>query len=81
MVTFLMVFVAEWQSFTIPILFITSRELMPVTVGIYEQLGELLIRWDVVLPASFIAIIPELVVGYAIQKYIIGGLTAGAVKY
>jgi len=79
--TFLMVFVAEWQSFTVPILFITNRDLMPVTVGIYEQLGELLIRWDIVLPASFIAIIPELIVGYTIQKYMIGGLTAGAVKY
>ena len=33
--TFLMVFVAEWQSFTVPILFITNRDLMPVTVGIY----------------------------------------------
>ena len=81
MVTFLMVFVAEWQSFTVPILFISNREFMPATVGIYEQLGELLIRWDIVLPASFITIIPELAVGYAIQKYIVGGLTAGAVKY
>jgi multiple sugar transport system permease protein len=78
--TLLFNIVAEWQSFTVPIVFLIDRSLMPVTVDLFARLGTLVPEWNILMAGSFIAIIPELGLAYGLQKYLIAGLTGGAVK-
>jgi multiple sugar transport system permease protein len=78
--TLLFNIVAEWQSFTVPIIFITNRDLIPVTVELFSRVEELTPEWNVLMAGAFIAIIPELALAYGLQRYLIRGLTGGAVK-
>lgn len=64
-----------------PIVFVSKRELVPVTVDLFARIEELIPEWSIVMAGVFFAIIPELVLAYALQKYAVGGLTAGAVKH
>lgn len=78
--TLLFNIVAEWQSFTIPIVFITSRDLIPVTVHLFAKVEEMIPEWNLLMAGSFITIIPELALALFLQRYLVKGLTAGAVK-
>lgn len=72
--------VAEWQSFTVPIIFITDRNLIPVTVDLFSRVEELTPEWNILMAGAYIAIIPELALAYGLQRYLIRGLAGGAVK-
>jgi len=78
--TLLFNIVAEWQAFTVPIIFISNRNLIPVTVELFSRVEELTPEWNILMAGAFIAIIPELILAYGLQKYLVRGLTGGAVK-
>jgi multiple sugar transport system permease protein len=78
-VTALFIFILNWSDLIIA-LTITHRNAItiPVQIGLFEaDVGHL---YGIMAALGFIAIIPTLVFGLAIQKYLVRGLTFGAVK-
>jgi multiple sugar transport system permease protein len=74
-------FIVSWsQQFIFALTFATKREIMPVTRGIYEYFGQNINYWNTIMGASVLAIVPVLLIFIFLQKYLISGLTAGAVK-
>ncbi|HEX2909150.1 MAG TPA: carbohydrate ABC transporter permease [Phototrophicaceae bacterium] len=71
-------FVAMWKDFLLPLLVITDPEKQPITV----RLVYLANRYGVNLQmaASFIALLPPLLIAIILQRYMKVGLTIGAVK-
>ena len=53
---------------------------MPLPAGLYEFIGYQTIKWNEMMAASLVGILPVLLVFIFLQKYIVEGLTAGAVK-
>ena len=43
-------------------------------------MGELGVRWEILMAYSTVVVLPILVIFIIMQKYIVNGLTAGAVK-
>lgn len=78
--SFVLAFSTAWCQFLIPYIFLTSKGKLPVTAGIYSLVGEHVVEWNLVMTGCLIAIIPPLIVFFLAQKYVIGGLTAGAIK-
>ena len=52
----------------------------PITVGLLSFMGTNEVQWGLMAAATVIAIVPELVLALAVQRYMIRGLTFGAVK-
>ena len=74
------VFVQSWNNFLLPLVVINSRELFTWPLGMMQFRGEFLVEWNRILAFITLTIVPALVFFIAAQKYIVAGLTGGAVK-
>jgi multiple sugar transport system permease protein len=68
------------QQFLYAISFNQKKEFMPLPAGLYEFIGYQTVKWNEMMAASLVGIAPVLIVFIFLQKYIVEGLTAGAVK-
>ncbi|MGJ8527857.1 carbohydrate ABC transporter permease [Maritalea sp.] len=68
------------QQFLFALTFNSSSDLNPLPVGIYQFFGRQTVLWNELMAASLVGILPVLIIYIFLQRYIIAGLTAGAVK-
>ena len=68
------------QQFLFAISFNQKKEFMPLPAGLYEFIGYQTVKWNEMMAASLVGILPVLLVFIFLQKYIVEGLTVGAVK-
>ncbi|MCH1416633.1 carbohydrate ABC transporter permease [Alphaproteobacteria bacterium] len=68
------------QQFLFAITFNSKKEYMPIPAGLYEFIGYQTIKWNEMMAASLVGIAPVLIIFIFLQKYLVEGLTAGAVK-
>ena len=68
------------QQFLFAISFNHKKEYMPIPAGLYEFIGYTTVKWNEMMAASLVGIAPVLLVFLFLQKYIVEGLTSGAVK-
>ncbi len=59
---------------------LTNLDTYPLTVGIARYVGAISVDWGKCSAAATISIAPIIVVGFLMQKYLVTGMTAGAVK-
>jgi raffinose/stachyose/melibiose transport system permease protein len=69
-----------WNDFLLPLLVLSARELRTIPIAIDSLMGQYIMQWDLALPALMMAILPALIAFLFMQKNIVDGLTAGAVK-
>ena len=80
MTCFILQFMGVWNDFLTPLYLSSKSKLFPMTMSVYQFFGKESSYWNLVFADIVLTIIPVIVV-YAIgQKYIIGGVTSGAVK-
>jgi multiple sugar transport system permease protein len=68
------------QQFLFAITFNSKKEYMPIPAGLYEFIGYQTVKWNEMMAASLVGIAPVLIIFIFLQKYLVEGLTAGAVK-
>lgn len=73
-------FMAAWNDFITPFYIMSSSKKMPMTTMIYSLYGTFQRSWNLVCAMMMMIIIPIMIVYLFGQKYIISGMTAGAVK-
>ncbi len=78
--TFLFAFVQCWNEIFLAIMFIDSESLKTIPVAINSFIMKFDINWGSLTAGMIVSILPTTLVFAYIQKYIAGGLTAGAVK-
>ncbi|MEJ4100748.1 carbohydrate ABC transporter permease [Corynebacterium mastitidis] len=73
--------VNEWNQYLWPFLMADTAEVAPLQVGLTMlQNNDGVSNWGPVMAATVLTIIPVLLIFLALQKYMIKGLTTGAVK-
>lgn len=77
---FIFTFIAAWNEYVIALTLISTPEREPLTVGLTSLIGQYQIQWNFLFAGSLIAIIPVVILFASIEKYLVGGLTAGSVK-
>ncbi|WP_377291826.1 carbohydrate ABC transporter permease [Rhizobium sp. SG2393] len=68
------------QQFIYALTFNSKTEYMPLPVGLFAYFGRQEVVWNELMAASFVGIAPAMVVIFFLQRYLVSGLTAGAVK-
>ncbi|MBL9050883.1 MAG: carbohydrate ABC transporter permease [Tabrizicola sp.] len=68
------------QQFLFAITFNNVREIQPLPAGLYEFIGYQDVTWNEMMAAALTGITPVMLVFLFLQKYLVAGLTAGAVK-
>ena len=77
----IMTFIGAYaQQFIFALTFNSKTELMPLPVGLFAFFGKQEVIWNELMAASFVGILPVMIVIVFLQRYLVAGLTAGAVK-
>src|SRR5450432_182181 len=72
-------FMWVWNDLLVALTF-SGPKTAPVTVAMQSLLGTYATEWDIMSASAFISIAVPLVVFFALQRYFVTGITAGAVK-
>lgn len=73
-------FVGAWNNFLFGLFLVNDQSLFTIPVGLAEFLGENNVDLAALAAGAIIAIVPVVIVFAFIQRYLVGGLSAGAVK-
>jgi hypothetical protein len=73
-------FVTIWNDFYMPLVFLTKKNIKTLPLGIYSYMNNFLANWHLVFAAVTLALIPVIIIFFAFSRFLISGLTAGAVK-
>jgi len=77
----IMTFIGAYaQQFIFALTFNSKTEFMPLPVGLFAFFGKQEVIWNELMAASFVGILPVMIVIVFLQSYLVAGLTAGAVK-
>jgi multiple sugar transport system permease protein len=81
MVVTITVFIGAYaQQFLFALTFNSVDQYHPLPVGLLQFFGRERILWNELMAASLVGILPVLLIYVFLQRYIVAGLTAGAVK-
>lgn len=69
-----------WNDLVYPLLFLTDEAMMPITVTVFRFIGTQDIDPTKLFPAAVLGTLPLLVIFLLLQRRIVAGITAGAVK-
>jgi multiple sugar transport system permease protein len=73
-------FIAAWNEYIVALTLMTDPARKPLPVGITAYVTAYVQHWNHLFAASVIAIAPVVVLFAAIERHLVGGLTAGSVK-
>lgn len=69
-----------WNDYLLPSLMLQSTALRTIPIATFAFFGQFTKQWDLALPALTLGILPIIAFFLAMQKYIVEGITQGAVK-
>lgn len=77
---FVLNFMAVWNDFTMPLYYLNNSRKWPMTLAVYNFFGAFENSWNLVSADIVLTLLPVLLIFILGQKYIVGGVSAGAVK-
>ena len=69
-----------WNELILPTIYLTNKDYYPITRGMIVFQGVYGSDWPTLAAAVLIMTLPMLIIFLVLQRYIVSGLTAGAVK-
>ena len=79
-VTALFSFMTAWNEFILAALFMNSEDNYTLPVGLKLMVGQFSSEWGYFAAAAILVSLPVVTLFFALQKQLVGGLTAGGVK-
>jgi raffinose/stachyose/melibiose transport system permease protein len=73
-------FLNNWNEFVAPLYFLSSSTKWPMTLSVYNFFGMFFKDWNLVCADIVMTSIPVILIYLLGQKYIVSGMTSGAVK-
>jgi len=73
-------FLWTWNEFIYAFVFTSTSKAQPVTVGCFDCIGDIFVNWNQMCAGALLAALPGIIFVFIAQKYLIRGLTAGALK-
>ncbi|MFT4038158.1 MAG: carbohydrate ABC transporter permease [Thermomicrobiales bacterium] len=73
-------FLMAWGDFVFGLTLATSEKMVPVTVSLSQIITQFGTRWNDLMAVSTVVALPIIIFFVFLQRYIVGGLTAGSLK-
>ncbi len=74
------VLIVTWQEFLFALSFTSTKEMRTLPVGLNDFIGQYGIRYGELMASSVMVSVPVIAIFFFLQRYLVAGLTAGAVK-
>lgn len=78
--TLIYCFILAWNEFLFATTFISSSELRTLPIGLQAFIGQYQTDWNLLMAGAVVTTVPVVVLFVFLQRYLVAGLTAGAVK-
>jgi multiple sugar transport system permease protein len=78
--TAMFTFLVAWDEFFYALIFTSTLAAKTVPVAIAEFVGRYAVNINGMMAGGIIAALPPVILAFIFQRYIVSGLTAGAVK-
>ncbi len=75
----ILAFIFSWNNFMFALI-LSSTKTLTLPLAIYQFISYSNVDWGGIMAASVVITLPIIVISFFLQRYIIAGLTAGAVK-
>jgi len=79
-VTALFAFMSAWNEFILAATFLSREEAFTLPVALQRYIGEYDAAWGKFAAGAILVSVPVMLLFYALQRHIVGGLTSGGVK-
>ena len=79
-VTALFSFMTAWNEFILASMFLTDQRSYTLPVLLKSTVGDFSAQWGVFAAGAILTSIPVMALFYLLQRFLVGGLTAGGVK-
>ena len=79
-VTAVFSFLTSWNEFMFAQTFLSDYDKWTLSVGIASFQGQYVVNWDYLMAGSVMTTIPIVLAFWLLQKHLVSGMTAGAVK-
>lgn len=76
----ILTFLYSWREFLFSLIVTTDLQSMPISVAVFKFVGDVSVQWAGLAAASIVAVLPTIFIVVFFQRYIVSGLTAGALK-
>lgn len=73
-------FLTAWNAFIWALVLVTEPDMYLLPVGIATLMGEYQVEWNELMAAAVIAVVPVLIIFSLLERHLVAGITAGAVK-
>lgn len=73
-------FLGVWNDFLLPLYFLNNSSHWPMTLAVYNFFGQYQQNWNLVSADILLTILPVIVIYLVGQRFILSGLSSGAVK-
>jgi len=77
---FVFAFIGAWNELIAGTILINSHDMWTIPIGLKSMIGKYEIKWGTLMAGGVLALLPTAVVFAIMQKYVVEGLTSGAVK-
>jgi len=77
---FVFAFIGAWNELIAGTIFISTAEKWTIPVGLKSLIGKYNVQWGVLMAGGVLALLPTAIMFACMQKFVVEGLTAGAVK-
>ena len=77
---FLVALLSTWNNFLIPLIFTRTAAAQPLTVVLTQFIGQYEVAWEDMSAAAVVTMLPPFVMALFFQRYLVRGLTMGAVR-
>ena len=77
---FVFAFIGAWNELIAGTIFINTPDMWTIPVGLKSLIGKYSVHWGALMAGGVLALLPSAIMFIFVQKYVVEGLTAGAVK-
>lgn len=77
---FIIAFMNNWNDLLRPVLYISTQEKMTLTMALTQFQSQYSARWNYLLTGAVLSILPLLIIYFALQKFVVEGMTHTGIK-
>ncbi len=77
---FVFAFIGAWNELIAGTIFISTSSMWTIPVGLKSLIGKYDVKWGVLMAGGVLALLPTAIMFAVMQRFVVEGLTAGAVK-
>ncbi|MBN2051605.1 MAG: carbohydrate ABC transporter permease [Spirochaetales bacterium] len=76
----IIILIQSWNQFLLPLLVLDDAKMYTIPLGVMQFQGQFTTAWNQIMAFITISVLPMAFFYFTMQKYVVKGLTAGAVK-